>query len=435
VSETDFNYSSFQDINMPNKANLNALQKFLIWSAGANHEILAQEICLTERYKYESIGTTVVLTSIMAFFSGGYALFTVFSSVPVSIALGTVWGFTIFNLDRFFILTANQGKSDSRWQFLMASILRLSIAVLLSLVVAKPLELRLFEREINQEINQGKIDGQRQERKKQQEELENTPESKRINEINVEIRSLGEERKNRNDDLQKARTDVIKEWQGITGKPGKGDLYNAKKEVEEKLEQEVNKLDNRLRNLDDEKKNLTEEQRLKFGKFIPDPDVSQQTKRKEQSSSLLERLSALERLSKRDPTVAATNLLTTILFIIIEISPILVKILSKQGLYEELIEKENKYKTSQEKLHELKEKEILKLEELKDLELKIEVMMIEYLRLKERNKEKLENMTIDDIKIVIKQQYQENNKFIQICIEQLENYKYIADKVLDSDID
>jgi uncharacterized protein YqfB (UPF0267 family) len=140
-------------------------------------------------------------------------------------------------------------------------------------------------------------------------------------------------------------------------------------------------------------------------------------------------------LSKRDPTVAATNLLTTILFIIIEISPILVKILSKQGLYEELIEKENKYKTSQEKLHELKEKEILKLEELKDLELKIEVMMIEYLRLKERNKEKLENMTIDDIKIVIKQQYQENNKFIQICIEQLENYKYIADKVLDSDID
>ncbi|MEY3400711.1 MAG: hypothetical protein RLZZ86_314, partial [Cyanobacteriota bacterium] len=77
----------------------------------------------------------------------------------------------------------------------------------------------------------------------------------------------------------------------------------------------------------------------------------------------------------------------------------------------------------------------LKLEELKDLELKIEVMMIEYLRLKERNKEKLENMTIDDIKIVIKQQYQENNKFIQICIEQLENYKYIADKVLDSDID
>ena len=172
---------------MSNKANLNALQKFLIWSAGANHEILAREICLTERYKYESIGTTVVLTSIMAFFSGGYALFTVFNSVPVSIALGAAWGCTIFNLDRFFILTANKGKTDSRWQFLMASILRLSIAVLLSLVVTKPLELRLFEREINQEINQGKIDGQRQERKKQQEELENTPESKRINEIKVKL--------------------------------------------------------------------------------------------------------------------------------------------------------------------------------------------------------------------------------------------------------
>ena len=248
---------------MSNKANLNAVQKFLIWSAGANHEILAREICLTERYKYESIGATVVLTSIMAFFSGGYALFTVFSSVPVSIALGTVWGCIIFNLDRFFILTANKGKSDSRWQ--LASILRLSIAVLLSLVVA-------------------------------------------------------------------------------------------------------------------------------------------------------------------------TNLLTTILFVIIEISPILVKILSKQGLYEELLEKENKYKTSQEKLRRIKEKEILKLKELKDLELKIEVLIIEYLRLKERNKEKLENIGIDDIQRINKQHEQNNTKFVQICRDKLEHYKYLADEVLGADI-
>ncbi|MFM6199108.1 MAG: hypothetical protein ACKPE1_08195, partial [Dolichospermum sp.] len=47
-----------KDFDVTNIVRLNALQKFLIWSAGANHEILAREICLTERYKYESIGTT-----------------------------------------------------------------------------------------------------------------------------------------------------------------------------------------------------------------------------------------------------------------------------------------------------------------------------------------------------------------------------------------
>jgi len=76
---------------MTNKIQLSALQKFLIWSAGADHEVLAQKSCLTERYKYESIGTTVLLTSVMAFLSGGYALFTIFGSLAISCAIGLVW--------------------------------------------------------------------------------------------------------------------------------------------------------------------------------------------------------------------------------------------------------------------------------------------------------------------------------------------------------
>ena len=418
---------------MSNRANLNTLQKFLIWSAGANHEILAREICLTERYKYESIGTTVVLTSIMAFFSGGYALFTVFNSVPVSIALGTVWSFTIFNLDRFFILTANQGKSDSKSQFFMASILRLSIAVLLSLVVAKPLELRLFEREINQELQQAEVEKQREARRTQQEEWDNSSESIEIKKKDLKIQSLMKEEKRQSDKLDETAVDAIQE-----GKSGQGSIYQDIDKRRKELAAKKSDLNNQINSLKSEQENLKKQRDARLGESVNRLNISPHQLPKRDittTGSLLERLSALERLSKRDPTVAAINLLTTILFIIIEISPILVKMLSKQGLYEELLEKEKKYKTSQEKLHRIKEKEILKLEELKDLELKIEVLIIEYLRNKERNKEKLENIEIDDIQRINKQYEQDNTMFIQICRDKLERYKYLTDQVLDSDID
>ena len=111
---------------VPTTTPLNSVQKFLIWSAGADQEVLSQESCRTERYKYESIGTTVILTAIMAFCSGGYALFTVFGSLTISISLGFIWANVIFNLDRFFILTASQNKSSSKLQFWVGATTRLT---------------------------------------------------------------------------------------------------------------------------------------------------------------------------------------------------------------------------------------------------------------------------------------------------------------------
>jgi Domain of unknown function (DUF4407) len=424
---------------MSPKANLNPIGRFLIWSSGADHEILARESCLTERYKYESIGATVVLTAIMAFFSGGYALFTVFGSVPVSIALGAIWSSVIFNLDRFFILTANQRKSDSKRQFYIASALRLSIAVLLSLVVAKPLELRLFEREISQELQQVEVEKQREARQKQQKEWEESSESRRISEINAELRSLAAEERTRTDEVNKATSAVIQEIEGSggTGKPGRGGVYEEKNELKQKLEQEINNLKNRIKLLTDERETLIKQRNTRLGESIVDLNTSQQRQEENEKSagSLLERLSALESLAKRDPAVASTNGLVTLLFIIIEISPILVKMLSKEGLYEELLEKENGYRTGRENLRKIKEKEILKLEELKDFELKVEAFIVEYVRLKERNKDKLENAGIYDTRGIQKQHDQETARFLRLCKERLEGYESLANKVLASDVD
>lgn len=402
---------------MLTKTRLNSVQKLLIWSAGADQEILSQESCRTERYKYESIGTTVILTAIMAFCSGGYALFTVFGSLTISISLGFIWGSIIFNLDRFFILTASQNKSSSKLQFWVGAATRLSIAILLGFIVAKPLELRLFESEINQKISQQRREREREESRKDQD----TPDVKRINKINEEIDNLTREKNQASDALQKARIDAIEEikGKGVTGKPGVGTIAKERQKNVETIEKSVTFLDSRIQDLLKEKNNLIKQQSIL--------SVKTPQKKEWQEGSLLDRISALEALSKDDPAIAITNKLITLLLIIIEIAPVLVKILSKEGLYEKLLEKEIIDRMNQENLGKMAEKELSKMKELKNFQLNIEALMIEYIRLRERNKEKIEDIQMNKAKNIYQQHDEETANFIKLCRERVNNYEDLVD--------
>jgi hypothetical protein len=400
------------------KTRLNSVQKFLIWSAGADQEVLSQESCRTERYKYESIGTTVILTAIMAFCSGGYALFTVFGSLTISISLGFIWGSIIFNLDRFFILTASQNKSSSKLQFWVGAVTRLSIAILLGFIVAKPLELRLFESEINQKISQQRREREREESRKDQD----TPDVKRINKINEEIDNLTREKNQASDALQKARIDAIEEIEGkgVTGKAGVGTIAKERQKNVETIEKSVTFLDNIIQDLLKEKNSLIKKQQSSLSIKTPQ-------KKESQEGSLLDRISALEALSKDDPAIAITNKLITLLLIIIEIAPVLVKILSKEGLYEKLLEKETIDRMNQENLGKMAEKELSKMKELKNFQLNIEALMIEYIRLRERNKEKIEDIQMNKAKNIYQQHDEETANFIKLCRERVNNYEDLVD--------
>nr|WP_242030224.1 DUF4407 domain-containing protein [Microcystis wesenbergii] len=379
---------------------------------------MSQESCRTERYKYESIGTTVILTAIMAFCSGGYALFTVFGSLTISISLGFIWGSIIFNLDRFFILTASQNKSSSKLQFWVGAATRLSIAILLGFIVAKPLELRLFESEINQKISQQRREREREESRKDQD----TPDVKRINKINEEIDNLTREKNQASDALQKARIDAIEEIEGkgVTGKPGVGTIAKERQKNVETIEKSVTFLDSRIQDLLKEKNSLIKKQQSSLSIKTPQ-------KKEWQEGSLLDRISALEALSKDDPAIAITNKLITLLLIIIEIAPVLVKILSKEGLYEKLLEKETIDRMNQENLGKMAEKELSKMKELKNFQLNIEALMIEYIRLRERNKEKIEDIQMNKAKNIYQQHDEETANFIKLCRERVNNYEDLVD--------
>ena len=116
--------------------------------SGADMELLKK--CPTESSKYVGIGATIFFTGLFAALSGAYALYTVFDSVLASIVFGLVWGLMIFNLDRYIVSSMRKEGRFVR-EFTLA-IPRIILAVIISIVIAKPLEIKVFDKEIQPEL-------------------------------------------------------------------------------------------------------------------------------------------------------------------------------------------------------------------------------------------------------------------------------------------
>ncbi|MDD7886807.1 DUF4407 domain-containing protein [Flavivirga sp. 57AJ16] len=123
------------------------LKQFFITCSGSDTDILDQ-CSKGEQNKYAGIGATVFFTAVMAFIAASYALYTVFDNLFIAIAFGFIWGLLIFNLDRYIVSTIK--KTGNITDELMQASPRIILAIIIAIVISKPLELKIFEKEINQ---------------------------------------------------------------------------------------------------------------------------------------------------------------------------------------------------------------------------------------------------------------------------------------------
>lgn len=126
------------------------MKYFFWWCAGAHKDTL--ERYPEEHNKYVSIGATVFFTALFATLAGGYAMYFVFSGSPLAwfyaVVFGLIWGLAIFNLDRYIVLSIDKTKSTGM-QILQA-IPRIILAIIIGIVIARPLELKIFDKEIRE---------------------------------------------------------------------------------------------------------------------------------------------------------------------------------------------------------------------------------------------------------------------------------------------
>lgn len=131
------------------------ISRFFWRCAGANVDVL--EECPTSQSRYTGMGTIIFFTAVMAFVSMTYALTTVFRDGDIRLAafLGLLWALMIFSLDRFIV---NSMHTDETNGFTRAKAVsgspRLIMAVFIGIVVSTPLELKIFEQEIEVKLTE-----------------------------------------------------------------------------------------------------------------------------------------------------------------------------------------------------------------------------------------------------------------------------------------
>ena len=131
------------------------LKQFFILCSGADTDIL-NDCSIGEQNKYAGIGATVFFTAVMATIAASYALFTVFDNLYASLFFGLIWGLLIFNLDRYIVSTIK--KRDNILDEILQATPRILLALIIAVVISKPLELKIFEKEINQVLLEQKND-------------------------------------------------------------------------------------------------------------------------------------------------------------------------------------------------------------------------------------------------------------------------------------
>jgi hypothetical protein len=297
---------------------------FLCWCSGARLYLLKK--CPTEYNKHLGIGAVVLLTGFLAFLSGAYALYTVFNIVWISVLLGLFWGVFIFFIDWYIV--ASLRKEEKFYKELLTATPRIILAVLISVVISKPLEMKLFEKEIE---NQMALINQQNKNEY----------NKTVNENFSEIRELKKENQRYREEIdklykkrQELYDEVIAEAEGRspTNIVGKGPVYKEKKAEFETIDQEYRNVKERNQKLIDRNNKIISELRKKRNEKLHNQDELFTNK------GFLGRIKALNRLSDENDAVRYANWFVILLFVVMESSPMIVKLLSGKGPYDHLLE-------------------------------------------------------------------------------------------------
>lgn len=135
---------------------IKGLLRFFSLCAGSDLKTL-RKCSLKEQNRHAGIGATIFMTGLLASVSGGYAFYRVFhqeedvmTAIYLAVVFGLIWGLLIFNLDRFLVMSMS--KQGGIWQQVFMAFPRFMMAVLISVVIAKPIEVRLFEDRIQKQL-------------------------------------------------------------------------------------------------------------------------------------------------------------------------------------------------------------------------------------------------------------------------------------------
>lgn len=293
------------------------LKRFFILCSGVDSDIV-NSCSNGEQNKYAGIGATVFFTAIMAFIAGSYALFTVFDNIYTAVFFGLIWGLLIFNLDRFIVSTIK--KRDNFLDEFIQATPRIVLAIIIAIVISKPLEIKIFQKEINtvilKEKNEMAINN-----KKQVANYFKTD----VDKNKAETDSLKASITKKEKEVAALYQSYITEAEGSAGtkKMGKGPIYKEKRAAYDLASKQLDSL-----KISNAKIIAEKETTAKTLQADLDKKVTETQPIIDGFDGLMARINALNKL----PWLPSFFIM--LLFLAIETSPIIAKLLSPRGEYD-----------------------------------------------------------------------------------------------------
>jgi hypothetical protein len=315
--ERAYTYDSFEGKDNGNGGN------FLWWCAGAHPHLLKQYP--SEGIKYSGLGGVLLATFVLAALSSGYAIYSVFGHWGWAITFGLVWGLIIFNFDRFLVSTMRKYGVSRRRQLLLA-LPRVALALLIGVTIARPLELKIFEKEINVKM------------------VENTHKKMQRNDslLGLETRAqvaAAEGERARITARRNALEDTLRQLQAAYVQEADGTGGSGRRGIEQLTRLKMNAWQTAQAQYAPELAQLAAGLRTQDS-IIADARTAMEGKRRGYEATaganlgFLERNKALSDLSDEESSVWWTILMVSLLIILLETGPILSKLIMPVGPYD-----------------------------------------------------------------------------------------------------
>jgi len=360
-----------------------SIYHFFWWVAGANREILQQHI--GDYHKYFMIGSSITITAMLAIFTGSIA-FDIYlhglneSFHYSSLFFGLIWGIIIFNMDRQIIITMKK-KGTSLFEptayekrqlliqeFVVASP-RLLIAIVIAMIIIEPFELMIYKDDIAFTLKKMEVERKNEIRKSQ---TSDNSYAQSIKEMNGQIYKLDIDisnyKKQKNDldltsniDESSSLTSKVSEQGIVCAKEGptksqRGPNYrkcmSTLKSFEQQLQEQRGLVDKIKVQGDDidksiSKLNLYKETLQKKLQDLINQSNSRMKKSREEAEqfldnrnyeSLVSQLVAKDTLLDNDSVYGEKykniHYILSLLIFLIEILPLIAKIMSSRGAYD-----------------------------------------------------------------------------------------------------
>jgi hypothetical protein len=218
-------------------------------------------------------------------------------------------------------------KDSRRYRELLTALPRIVLAVVISIVIARPLELKIFDKEIESEL----IVMEQQVYARQESELKSRYDAALV-QLRQEVQTLKSEiaQKSLQRDALVLAAQQEADGTGGSKRRNLGPIYKAKKSDADKAEKELQALvqvnSRRIAELEIKIDETRGEMTGEVGSLV-----------RTKLNGPAARLEALSRLTGESEAMWWAHMFIIILFLVIESAPILVKLISRSGPYDSLL--------------------------------------------------------------------------------------------------